>query len=331
MRNIKWLVLIVLVVMAAGCGSGGGNFEGDDIWQKSFTPGNVLTITLKSGASITLPATTFAKELKIVFSDRLDADDSNPDYYPTSTHAANDMLGGVVLNTPVDTIYNASIPVTIDMHDYGTEAPVVLGDTEYAVFRFDFEENRWNRWGSLTATTNTTGTAATLTLPTTGFMGFLGSIAIFEGMTAVAAGEVAPSYIEGYVKNISNNPLGTDVAIYQLVGDVKYPVDLSSVNIAARIPTLADPLDSSKQITVACVVDSDATTGYFRIEMPWRLIGSLIRLEFGREHAGHQVQDQWVIDYPLPFDEADRGDKISALAVAYGRNTVTPQAVLAGN
>jgi hypothetical protein len=330
MRNLMWLVMGVLLILA-GCGSGNSDFEESDIWQKTFTPGSALSFTLDSGASASLPADTFTEEMKLLFSDRINSDDSNPDHYPTTTHEANDQLGGIVFNTPVDALFLNSIPITIAMRDYGTLKPVVLADTQYALFRFDFEENRWNRWGSLAATTNATGTLATVTLPTSGFMGYLGTIAIFEGQTVAALGAAEPTYIEGYVKNMSNNPLGTDVAVYQLVGEVMHPVDLSADNATARVPALPDPNDESLPITAACVVDSDPTTGYFRIELPWRMVGTLTRLEFGHEHAGHQLQNEWVIDFPLPTEESERGDKVRSMAMAYGRNTISPRPVMVTN
>lgn len=329
MRIYKWMVLASLLILA-GCGSGGGDFEDEDLWQKTFHPGTALTITLDSGSQLALPATALTEETKVLFSDVQSADDAIPDYFPTATKESNDMLGGVVINTPVDAEFNASIPVTIAMKDW-TTAPVVLTDTAYVVYRFDFEENRWNRWGDLLATTNSTGTFATLTLPSAGFIGFLGTIAIFEGMTYNALGAAAPTYIEGTVRNLSNTPLGTDVAVYQLIGDVKYPVNLSVDNTGAYVPTFADPRDSTQAITAACLINSDSTDGTFSIVLPWRLIGSLVRLEFGRQTAGHSVQDEFVIDYPLPFENADWGEEVSAVAIAYGRNTVSPEPVLAGS
>ena len=330
MRKATWM-LLGLFLLLAGCGTGGGDFEDPDIWQKTFTPGTALTITLDSGARIDLPANAFTAEVKVLFSDRQDADDAFPEYFPTTTKEFNDLLGGVVLNTPVDTTYSASLPVTMAMKAYTTSPPTVLADTDYAVFRFDFEENRWNRWGDLAARTNSNGTFATLTLPTSGFMGFLGSIAIFEGLTVDALGPAVPTYIEGTVRNISNTPLGTDVAVYQLIGDVRYPVDLSTLNADTSTMSFPDPNDPSQQISIACLVNSDATDGKFHIVLPWRLIGTLVRLEFGRNTTGHLVQDEFVIDFPLPFDENDRGDQVSAVAIAYGQNTITPQPVLAGN
>jgi hypothetical protein len=330
MRIYTLLVLLAILLLAA-CGTGGGDFEEERIWQQTFTPGETLVFTLDSGSTLTVPGTTFNEEHRILFSDLLEADDAIFEFYPTTPPAANDLLAGVVINTPVDAIYNAALPLTMSAREYLTNAPTILPNTDYAVYRFDFEENRWNRWGGLTATTNATGSLATLTLPTNDFMGFLGTLGIFEGHTVPALGNAVTTYVEGNTLAIGGNAIGTDVAVYQLVGEEMHPVDLSDENPGARIPALADPRDDAVMINVANVVDSDPATGYFQINLPWELIGTIVRFEFGRENAGQQVQDEWVIDYPLPFDVDDRGEGTSGMTMAYGRNTISPLPILGGS
>src|SRR5689334_21969806 len=110
------LICACLALACAACGNGkGGDFTNPTIAQRDLQTGAGATITLAAGDSLTIPAGTFDRETIVEFADVLNGADGSTKYYPTATQAAGDLLGAVVVNTPVDRQFATDLPLTFDI------------------------------------------------------------------------------------------------------------------------------------------------------------------------------------------------------------------------
>jgi hypothetical protein len=323
MRNILFVILMALAMTCAGCGSRNTDFIADNSAQQSVSFGEAATLTLLSGASLEILAGTYAQEVIIMLSDLLVSFDSDATYFPTIAQDPEDIIAGLVVNTPADTLATLNLHVTFAFRDGVTVTP----GAQYAVYRFDHQGDerqitpRWNRWGSTIATVNATGTLATATLPTTDFRGYVGSLGLFVGHTVDVLPAVTPTTITGVVRADGGGNLATDVGLYIVVGAKKYAAAVTN----GRVPVLPDPNNDSLSITHANTVDSLAD-GSFTIAIPENLIGQFISLEFGTESTAHQLQDYF--DWLEPADDVDAPAMTPVLVetphmvIWYGENKV---------
>jgi len=323
MRNILVVLLVVLVMASAGCGSRNTDFIADNSAQQSVSVGEAVTLTLLSGASLQILAGTYTEEIIVMLSDLLVTFDSDATYFPTATKDPEDILAGLVVNTPVDALATENLQVTLAFRDGINATP----GAQYAVYRFDHQGDetqitpRWNRWGSTVATVNSAGTLATATLPTADFRGYVGSLGLFVGHTVDLLPAVAPTTVTGVVRADGGGNLATDVGLYIVVGAKKYAANVTN----GRVPALPDPNNDSLSIIHANTVDSLAD-GSFTITIPENLIGQFISLEFGAENAAHQMQDYF--DWLEPADDVDAPGLTPALVetphmvIWYGDNKV---------
>jgi hypothetical protein len=301
------LLLVGLALALSACGTGDEDFLGDHNSQASISALTATTITLLSGSMVHFPAATFDVNTIVMFADIFTVSDGVSAYYPTTTQASEDLLGGLVVNTPADAILGADINVLFTLR----EGAVATAGQQYAVYRFDFDDLRWNRWADTIATIDAGALTASAVLPTNGLRGFIGSVAIFAGHTADVLPAVVPTTITGTVYDSGGNPLATDVGVYFLVGTKKVEVPVTN----GRVPTGG---------TLANTVDS-AADGTFTIQIPENLIGALVALEFGREDAALRVQEEFDVLAPATPRTA-----VSGMVLRYGENNVDSQRVLPG-
>lgn len=301
---------LILLCALSGCGAGTNEFIADHSGQQSLDPGVAETLTLLSGAEIHFPAAAFAVETIVVFADVFASSDGTPAYFPTATMVAEDLVAGLVINTPADAVMGADFDVRFRIRD---GVNVTVGQ-EYAVYRYDFDNLRWNRWGDTFATVQSAGADAyaSATLPTNGMQGFIGSLALFVGNTTDVLPAVVPTTLEGTVYDENGDPLATDVAIYFLIGTNKAAAAVTN----GRIPTGG---------TIANTVDS-AADGSFTLQIPENLIGQLVALEFGREDATRRVQTEFDVLAP-----ASPVTAVESMVVRYGENNINSQRVITGN
>jgi len=308
MRTLRWMTTLVFILVLAGCSSGSSEFTATNSAQRAIKDGVAATITLDSGASVHFPAQAFSSDVQVMFADLLQSKDGDATYYPTGSNDPEDLLAGVIVNTPADQVIRRDITVTFA---FRAGLTATAGD-RFILYRFDYEDDndsdstgsRWNRWGNryatVSATTSTAGrTLATVTLPTYDLIGYIGSLAIFDGHTVpVPMAEVDPAnstWIEGYAMGSGNNGVATDVAIYVAVGAKMYAVDVLNTN--ARTPVL--PGVSSNYIINGRenTITSDAD-GFFRFYIPENLIGQFVAIEFGRESANFSTEDNFYLVRP---------------------------------
>ena len=179
------LALCAVLLFASACGNLNDDFTGTNIMQRTVRAATADTLTLAAGDSLTVPANTFDRDTVVVFADVFTGTDASPANFPTTTKAAADLLGAVVINTPVDRTFLTNLPLTFDIIFPGESrvASEVSAGERYIVYRFDFDTQAWAQWGTTVATVSADGHSATTTLPTADFTGFIGSLALFAGKT----------------------------------------------------------------------------------------------------------------------------------------------------
>lgn len=303
------------LLLAAGCGSGNEDFDTANLLQRTVRAGQAAEMVLTGGGSLNLPADTFAADTIVIFSNYFGGGDLAFINYPTPTHASEDLLGSLVINTPVDAVYGSNITVQFPLKAAAAAAvSAASAGQKYSVYRFDFDHGIWNQWGATFATVDAGADTATAVLPTTGFTGFIGSIAIFNGL--LAPDNPLQTTITGTVKDGTGSGLATDVGLFLNIGGVLHPVALAN----GRIPAVT--YGDGQAATLANTVDS-AASGSFTMILPDNLIGQNVTLEFGREDEGHQTQSRFDILAPAsPLAAAQ------FITVRYGENNVASQPVL---
>lgn len=183
---MRLIPVLALALLLCACGDINDDFTGTNIMQRTVQPGTAATLTLAAGDTLTIPADAFDRETVVLFADVFTGTDANPATFPTATKAAADLIGAVVINTPVDRSFGSDLPLTFDIIKPGESRipSAVSAGQRYIVYRFDFDLLAWTPWGSTVATVAADGETATTTLPTAGFSGFIGSLALFEGQLA---------------------------------------------------------------------------------------------------------------------------------------------------
>jgi len=306
---------LLLTAGLAACGSSGTeDFAGARIVQRTVKAGEAeVTIELSlNKPKLVIPAATFSKDTIVIFADEPRGVDTAMLYFPTpAPHDVTDQLACLILNTPIDALFDKDLQVTFVL----PATPVVAGGTQLILYRFDYgsDDPHWNVWGGTNATVSADGHTATATLPTTGLRGYVGSVALFNGMTADQAPDRATT-IAGVVKDASDTPLASiDVAVFVMVGNTKYPTEIA--NADRRAPAGG---------TIENVIDT-AADGSFTVEVPDNLVGQMVHLSFGFEAADYHAQDRFDILAPAkPATDAQ------ALIVRFGANNVLPRPLTAG-
>lgn len=303
------------LLLAAGCGSGNEDFDTANLLQRTVPAGEAAQMQLSGGGSLTIPAGTFDTDTIVIFSNYFGGGDSAPLVFPTPTKVAEDLLGSLVVNTPVDARFEQNITVQFTLREPAAAAVSAASAGErYGVYRFDFDHGEWNLWGGTAATVEAGAETATATLPTDGFTGFIGSLAIFNGLPA--PDPALQTTISGTVKDAAGAGIATDVALFLNIGGILHPAAVSN----GRVPAVT--YDGGVAATLANTVDS-AADGSFTMNLPDNLIGQNVTLEFGREDEGHQTQSRFDILAPAtPFTAAE------FMTVRYGANNVVSQPVL---
>jgi hypothetical protein len=296
----KWAWLIAaFAVFAASCGSGKNDFDSENTIQRTINTGVAETLTLLSGAAVTFPTASYAEDTVVMVSDELTSEDSYATFFPTAAQDIDDLLGALVINTPVDKVIGADLPIRFAVLPDLTAEP----NAEYAVYRFDFDNNTWQRWGGITVATDSTDGFADGVIPANGFRGFIGSLAIFSGLTTDVLPVAEQTTVSGTVADATGAPLATDIGVYIAVGGVRYPVAV----LNGRIP------DGG---TVANTVDS-AANGTFMIEMLDRTVGQLVAVIAGLEDPVYKAQENVDVLAPAEFAE-----DVKTFVLRYGENNI---------
>lgn len=308
--------LVALVGLVASCGSGQDEaFQTNTTAQDTIRGGEAAVLSLLGNTlSVSFPANTFTRDTVTLISTELGPPLANADnsqylqYYPTATKAVSDLISGLVINTPVDRVFKRDITVKFAFFDETARTP----GQQFLLYRFDFDNLVWNRMGNLAATVDGGGRTATVVLPTTDYRGFLGTIALFKDLRSDNQPAYTASTISGTVVGATGDPIATDVGLYYYVGTVQYPVSLANGS-GARIPT-----GGSYRNTV----DSNAG-GAFTMTVPDILVGTQLNLEFGREDANRQAQQEFDILAPVsPHTDPRNLDRVRVLTVRYGVNNI---------
>lgn len=318
--------LLAIAVTMAGvlvaCGSGEDDTESQHQIMRTLDGISAASITLVGGTTVNFPANTFESETIVIIADLFLSNDATSVYFPTTTPESNDLLGAIVINTPIDEMLHHNLGITFELQDFDAEmTPSQVGGVaagqEYAVYRFDFDNLRWNRWGDTSVTIDGGRMFATGLIPTDGMRGFIGSVAIFRGNDLNSLPAPVQTTLSGRLVDNQGNAVATDVGIYLMVGALKYAASLDN----GRIPDLLQPTDERQQIDKFNTVNSGAD-GWFTMELPDNMVGQLVNLEFGHEQAGRIIQEEFDVLAP-----ANPVNELISTVIRYGENNIISRPV----
>jgi len=348
MRYYSWLC-ILLIAALIGCGSGNDDFLTEDSGQWTVTANQAATLSLAapSLAQVQIPAGTFGEDTIIMLGDDLLREDGSWRYFPTVDQSAiteanedamgeahaDDVLAGLVVNTPADAYFANNITVRFDIRD---EVTVTAGDV-YVVYRFDHQDDnddiepRWYRWGNDTfATVDAGGETATAVLPTAEMRGYIGSLAIFAGLVeTIMEPSEQDTVVRGRVVDGNGNGVATDVGMYIPIGGLLYPVNLpvGSAEVPVNVP---HPVRDNVIITERNTLRTGAD-GLFEFLIPDKLIGQYVALKFGTESQIYEEQDEFDLLVP-GADPSNPGSLVllsetENMVIWYGTNSLISRPV----
>ena len=322
MSNLSLPLAFTAVCFLSSCGSGEQDSDSEHQALRTLDGISAVSITLVGGTTVNFPANTFSSQTIVIIADLFLSTDANSVYFPTATPASNDLLGAMVINTPIDELMQHNLTLTFELQDFNADQATsavggVSAGQEYAVYRFDFDNLRWNRWGATSVSIDGSLRFATGSLPTAGMRGFIGSVAIFRGNDLAALPAPVLTTLSGRVIDNNGNGVATDVGLYLMVGALKYAASVDN----GRIPNLLQPTDSKQQIDKFNTVDS-AADGTFTLELPVNMVGQLINLEFGHEQSGQIIQDEFDVLAP-----ANPVNELVSTVIRYGDNNIVSRPV----
>ncbi len=308
------LPALLSLLAVAGCSSGDSEFTSDNLIEKVFENGEGARLDLTSGTYVDFPAGTFADRQLVSVSDLLSGSDNIEANFPTATKQFSDRLAAVIINTPVDALFERDITVRFALNapqTAGTQFAVYIHDSELGNRTETYDNNyvTWYRYGSYTATVDSSGDFATVTLDTNGNRGFLGTLGLFRDHTLTSLGAAETTEIRGRVLDNNGAGVSTDVELNYLIGEVKLPVRLLNGSI---------PSGS----TVASIVTSDAS-GNFVMQVPDIYISQIFNVSFGVHDSGHADQDEFTVNLPHPIRE----DEVNNMVIRYGLNNIVSEPV----
>lgn len=308
------------MLLQGACGGGNDDFSSMNLLQETIEADQAASLQIESGGRLDIPAGTFDEETVVIFSNYFTGTDSNFSRFPTATPAVDDLLAGMVVNTPVDVLFHNNITLQfqeVQLINSAASISALTVGKRYRVYRFDFENAVWNQWGSTVATVEAGGETAVATLPTAGMRGFIGSLALFEGLEDT--GSVTPTVISGTVRDSSGGPVATDVALYLNIGGIRFPVAVNN----GRIPDVT--YEGNVDAEIANTVDS-AADGSFTMQLGDALIGQLVSIDFGLEDPAWSTQQSFDLLAPAtPLSE------VETFVVRYGENNLQSRGLDASN
>lgn len=322
MNRLFGLLAITMAGFLLSCGSGEEDTDSEHQALRTLDGINAELVTLVGGTTVNFPAGTFETETIVIIADLFLSNDATSVYFPTATPESNDLLGAIVINTPIDELMHHNLSITFELQDFSVTSAVsqvggVASGQDYAVYRFDFDNLRWNRWGGTSVAIDGSRRFASGTLPTGGMRGFVGSIAIFRERDVASIPAPVQTMLSGRVVDNNGNGVSTDVGIYLMVGALKYAASVDN----GRIPNLLQPTDGRFQIDKFNTVTS-GLDGTFTMLMPDNMVGQLINLEFGHEATGTIAQEEFDVLAPAtPVNE------LISTVVRYGDNNVVSRPV----
>ena len=308
------LPALLLLMALAGCGSGDSEIIADNLVEKVFNNGEAARLELASGAYVDFPSGTFADRQVVSISDLLSGSDNVATTFPTTTKSINDRIGALIINSPVDALFERDITVRMKLDSAqtpGTEFVLYIHDSDLGSRTETYDNNyvTWYRYGSYIATVDSTGIYATFTLDTDGNRGFIGTLAVFRNHTLSDMGSAATTTVSGRVLDKNGSGVSTDVELSYLVGEERYPVRL----LNGTIPSGG---------SVASVVFSDAS-GNFSMQVPDFYISQIFNVSFAVHDSNRSEQDEFVVNLPYPIRE----DEVNNLVIRYGENNIVSEPV----
>ncbi|MBN2081348.1 hypothetical protein JW859_03980 [bacterium] len=348
MRYYSWLCLLLMAVLIS-CGAGNDDFLTEDSGQWTVAANQAATLSLAdpSRAQVQIPANTFNEETIIMLGDDLMRQDGSWRYFPTVDQSAittanedamaaeheDDVLAGLVVNTPADAYFFNDITVRFDIRD---DVALTAGDS-YVVYRFDHQDDtqdiepRWYRWGNDTfATVDVGALTATAVLPTEDMRGYIGSLAIFAGLTeTIMEPSEQDTVVRGRVVDSNGNGVATDVGMYIPIGGLEFPVDLpvGSAEVPVNVP---HPVTENALITERNTVRSGAD-GLFEFLIPDKLIGQYVAIKFGTESQIYKEQDNFDLLVPGADPSSPSAQVLLSdtenLVIWYGTNSLVSRPV----
>ncbi|MCB1187562.1 hypothetical protein KDL29_10385 [bacterium] len=308
------LPVLLLILALAGCGSGDSEIISDNLVEKVFNNGEAARLELASGAYVDFPSGTFADRQVVSISDLLSGSDNVATTFPTTTKSINDRIGALIINSPVDALFERDITVRMKLDSAqtpGTEFVLYIHDSDLGSRTETYDNNyvTWYRYGSYIATVDSTGIYATFTLDTDGNRGFIGTLAVFRNHTLADMGSAATTTVSGRVLDKNGSGVSTDVELSYLVGEERYPVRL----LNGTIPSGSN---------VASVVFSDAS-GNFSMQVPDFYISQIFNVSFAVHDSNRSEQDEFVVNLPYPIRE----DEVNNLVIRYGENNIVSEPV----
>ncbi|MCB1218781.1 hypothetical protein KDL44_15465 [bacterium] len=308
------LPALLLLMALAGCGSGDSEIIADNLVEKVFNNGEAARLELASGAYVDFPSGTFADRQVVSISDLISGSDNVPESFPTTTKSITERVGALIINSPVDALFERDISLRFALTDQqtpGTEFVLFIHDSDLGsrIETYDNDYVTWYRYGSYTATVDSSGNFATASLDSSGNRGFIGTLGLFRGLTASAMGAAETTEVRGRVLDQNGSGVSTDVELNYLIGEERFPVRLLNGSV---------PSGGS----VASTVISDSS-GNFVLQVPDFYISQIFNVSFGMHDSGHSDQDEFVVNLPHPIRE----DEVNNLVIRYGTNNITSEPV----
>ena len=201
-------------VATAGCGTDSNERRTDLLTETVIEPGADDSADMETGARVLFPAGTFTENTIILISDQLTGEEIDAALFP---EGAQTILAGLVLNSPVDSIFRKNVTFTWALLN------TVEAGSAYGIYRFNeyYEkpEEAWVEIQGLTAVVDATGKLAYSLMPSSGVAGYSGSFALFVEKTAETPPNRPPE--------IGVDGIASDPATYVVDTSVKFSCAVS--------------------------------------------------------------------------------------------------------